>query len=402
MQGAMVGGGTMPEACLRRSGWGVAVLAMALLVNTRDLRAGQQAPADATKQRENIEVGSAALAKGDNAGAEAAFRAALAADPSSVPLLNNLAISVGRQNRGEEAIALYQRALGLKPGDAITERNLGVAYFRAHRYTDAGPLLERSAAETHSFQALELAGLNLFAMDRYPEAESFLQQALAVRPDDLEGLNMLGQAYLRTKNYAGATEVFRRIMTTNPGSAEAHVMLATAYDKLFREQEAIAEFEAAERVNPNYPGLHTGMGIIYWRNENYDAAKREFLLELSHTPTDPIANCTLARILRREGKLSEAVPYFEAALAVNPAYVDALRELAQTQLSLHQPVKAIDLLRRTVALQPDDAQVHFLLGSALREAGQLPEAARERSRAAELLAREHNAGTTGTGLPAKP
>src|ERR1700683_5431120 len=41
--------------------------------------------------------GSQALQQGDNVAAEEAFREALALDPKSVPVLNNLAISLARQ-----------------------------------------------------------------------------------------------------------------------------------------------------------------------------------------------------------------------------------------------------------------------------------------------------------------
>ena len=66
-----------------------------------------------------VAEGSQALQKGDNLAAERAFREALELDPNSVPILNNLAISVARQQRETEAISLYERALHLKPGDPV-------------------------------------------------------------------------------------------------------------------------------------------------------------------------------------------------------------------------------------------------------------------------------------------
>src|ERR1700761_9199960 len=130
-------------------------------------------------------LGSQALQKGDNAAAEQAFRQALAVDPDSIPVLNNLAISLARQQRETEAIALYEKALQLKPGDVVTRRNLGVAYFRARQYQAALPLLESSARETPSFQVLEIAGLDAFALDRYAVAARYLEAAHRAQPNDL-------------------------------------------------------------------------------------------------------------------------------------------------------------------------------------------------------------------------
>ena len=231
-----------------------------------------------------VAEGSLALQRGDNLAAERAFREALELDPNSGQILNDLAISVARQQRETEAISLYERALHLKPGDSVTRRNLGVAYFRARQYQPALPLLESSAKETPSFQVLELAGLDAFALDRYELAAHYLEAAHRAQPNDLETLDMLGKAYLRTKNYSGIRDVFRQIMAINPDSAAAHAMMAMAYDKLYREEDAIREFEAARVSDPTYPGIHTGLGVIYWRNDNLDAAEREFREELSRYP----------------------------------------------------------------------------------------------------------------------
>jgi tetratricopeptide (TPR) repeat protein len=353
------------------------------------------APAQDTLQQAVIN-GSAALQKGDYAGAERAFREALALDPESVPILNDLAICVVRQQRDQEAIALYERALRLKPDDSITHRNLGVAYFRAREYKLALPLLQAFAKETSSFQALNLTGLDLFALDRYSEAAQYLDAAHKLEPRDLETLDMLGKAYLRAKNYPAVTGVFSQIMAINPDAAEAHVMMAMADDKLYRADAAIKEFEAALAADPHYPGIHTGLGIIYWRNDNIDEAEREFREELSRYPKDPIANCTLGRILRGgRNKPAEAIPYLEAALAVNPSYRDALLEMGEARISLEQPAAAIEPLQKAIALDPNDAQAHYILGTALNKSGRPAEGAKQRTICAQLRARERGQNNTG-------
>jgi Flp pilus assembly protein TadD len=332
--------------------------------------------------------GSQALQQGDNVAAEQAFREALALDPKSVPVLNNLAISLARQEREKEAISLYERALHIKPGDSVTRRNLGVAYFRARQYGPALPLLESSAREAPSFQVLEIAGLDAFALDRYDVAAHYLEAAHRAQPSDLNTLDMLGKAYLRSGNYAGIRDVFGQIMAINPNSAAAHAMMAMAYDKLYQEEDAIREFEAARAADPTYPGIHTGLGVIYWRNHNFDAAEREFREELSRYPQDPIANCTLGRILRRRNNPSEAVPYLKAALAANPSYRDALLELGECWIQLNLSASAIEPLRKAIALAPDDAQAHYILGTALNKSGNQVEGAKERAICAQLRAKQ--------------
>jgi tetratricopeptide (TPR) repeat protein len=336
-----------------------------------------------------VAAGSAAMQGGDYAAAEHSFREALKANPDSIPLLNNLAICVARQHRESEAIALYERALEKKPGDPITQRNLGIAYFRAGQYKPALPLLQSFAESSPGFQSLSLTGLDLFALDRFADAAHYLERANTMHPNDLQTLDMLGKAYLRTKNYAGVTSVFRQIIAIDPTSAAAHVMMAMADDKLYREDDAIKEFEAAAAADPKYPGIHSGLGVIYWRNDNIDAAEREFRKELVLYPNDPIANCTLGRILRRRNQPASAVPFLEAALAVNPDYFDALMELGECQILLNHPADAVQALRKAIALEPKNADAHYVLGTALSKTGQAQEGARERSICAQLRSKEH-------------
>ena len=378
------------------------LLAGILALTGRHASVSQSLPAPPTESEKDVAIGTAALAQGDNVRAEAAFREALSRNSTSIPLLNDLALSLARQNRSEEAIGLYHQALALKPGDAVTQRNLGVAYFRAHRFAEAQPLLVSVAKDAGNFQSLELAGLDLFALDRYAEAVAYLKQAQALEPDNLENLHMLGQAYLRLKNYVAVSEIFTHIMAIQPDSAEAHVMLATAYDKLFREQEAISELEAAERIDPHYSGVHTSLGVIFWRLEETTLARQQFSLALQQSPTDPIANCTMGRILRREGKLHEAIPYFEAALAANKEYGDALREIGQSWAGLQEPVKAIAYLQRAEALEPADAETHFILGTVLRETGRVVEGNQERAKAAKILSEQHTRSSSGSGNSPAP
>ncbi len=357
------------------------------------LSCAQTAPAtpSAARQQFTAEVaqGSRALENGDNAAAERSFRQALALDPRSIELLNNLAISIARQGREDEAIALYERALRLREDDPVTKRNLAVAYFRAHRYKEALPLLKSFSAATPTFQSLDLTGLDLFALDRYAEAAQYLERASELQPGDLPTLDILGKAFWRAKNYAGVTKVFNRIMTINPGSPEAHFMLGLADDIEFHEQDAQKEFQAVLAADPGYPSVHSSLGLIDWRMNKAADAEKEFRLELSHHPDDPVSNYMMGLILRQQGNPQEAAHYLEAAVAVNPSYLDALFELGQCYLSLNRPQQAVEPLEKAIKLDPDSAQAHFVLARALALLGRNADAAQERNQAREIQARQH-------------
>jgi len=336
-----------------------------------------------------VAEGTGALQSGNNETAEKAYRKALELDPRSVEVLNNLALALAREGREAEAIQLYERALRLRKNDPITEQNLGVAYFRARRYAEALPLLGAFAKRTPSFQALDLAGLDLFALDRYHEAAAYLERASQADPRDLPTLDILGKAYWRERDFTGVTTVFNRIIAVNPNSPEAHFMLGLADDIEYKEQDAVREFKAVLAADPDYPAVHQSLGLIDWRENKTIEAEEEFREELKSHPNDPVSSYMMGLILQKQGNPAQAIPYLRDAVAVNPSYLAALFQLGQCYLAENQAAEAVKPLESAAKVDPDSAQVHFVLGRAYSLAGHAAEAAHERTLARAIQARQN-------------
>lgn len=362
------------------------------LIVSAGILAAQAGPNQAGPEIQSLLVqGSQALDRGDNAAAEAAFRRALASEPQSIEILNDLAIALARQNKEAEAIATYRQALKIKPGDAITSRNLAIAYFKAQRYEEALPLLEDFAKATPTFQSTELTGLTLFALDRYSEAAQYLERASQFQPADLQTLDLLEKAYFKAREYRKVADVFARIMAVAPDSASAHATMGMALDDMGREDEAEAEYEAAKRADPNYMGAHSGLGTIYWRQGKFDQAITEFKAELSRYPTDPVSNYLLADILQRQNQTDQAVSYLRAAIAANPKYKEALFLLGKCELTLGRAKEAIGPLEKAVAVDASYYQAHYVLARAFEQVGNTEAATRERRISQEILAKQNAA-----------
>ncbi|TSC58688.1 MAG: hypothetical protein Greene041619_398 [Candidatus Peregrinibacteria bacterium Greene0416_19] len=83
-------------------------------------------------------------------------------------------------------------------------------------------------------------------------------------------------------------------------------------------------------------------------------------------PNSAIGQNNLGFALLSQGKLQEAVPYFERAIGRNPLYADAIVNLAVVRAREGRLDEADALLRRSLAAYPGHAQTHFnLAGIAL-------------------------------------
>ncbi len=75
-----------------------------------------------------------------------------------------------------------------------------------------------------------------------------------------------------------------------------------------------------------------------------------------------------------EGKLDEAIAAYQKALALDPAYADALHGLAQAYYTKEDFDNAIATARRIVELDPDDVLAYTSISRAYQRKGMIHEA----------------------------
>jgi tetratricopeptide (TPR) repeat protein len=85
--------------------------------------------------------------------------------------------------------------------------------------------------------------------------------------------------------------------------------------------------------------------------------------------------------LYAEGHHEEAISEYEAAIAADPSFVDAMHGLARVYQDTEQLDKAIAVANRIVELDPDDVLAHTSLSILYQRKGMVPEAEAEANKA---------------------
>jgi Flp pilus assembly protein TadD len=65
--------------------------------------------------------------------------------------------------------------------------------------------------------------------------------------------------------------------------------------------------------------------------------------------------------------------------------------LGKTEIALNHPVAAIEPLRKAIQINPDYAEAHFVLGTALRQSGHAEEGKREQKISVDIQERKRAA-----------
>jgi len=95
---------------------------------------------------------------------------------------------------------------------------------------------------------------------KFDEASRYLERATTIRPKDLTARKLLASLRLQTGKVEEAVTMFEAIVADAPDLIEAHVQLATAYNRLKRKDDADRERAIVDRLNAEVQAKQKGGG----------------------------------------------------------------------------------------------------------------------------------------------
>jgi tetratricopeptide (TPR) repeat protein len=336
--------------------------------------------------------------------------------------------------RFEEAIALYGRAVRLRPAWVEGHWYLGTTYYEIEKYPacrDAFSQVVRLQARNGAAWAFK--GLCEFRLKNYRVALADLNKAhgLAVGDANLIPVARYHRAILLTRfeHYEGALQAldeFAREGNSSPMIAEAMgiavlrlpllpgelpaekrdvVLLAGRANFLAASnmREATQQgFEELLRRYPDTPNVHYLYGVYLLRDRPAQALD-EFNQELRVSPNHARAMLQLAQEALKRGELQAALRWAAEAVRITPRSFVGRRVLGQIKLELNDIGGAVTELETAAKLEPDSPSVRYALARAYQRAGRAADAKRERAEFLRLerLQQEQRGGANAVGGPPK-
>lgn len=329
-----------------------------------------QGPSDSLKQADaDYREGVAALNRNDLKAAQAKLEEAVRLAPSAEQGHGALGAVLEREGQITAAIAEFQRALAIKPGDAAIELHLAAAYERAGEPAKAVPLYSRvvaaaqaqkqpvAAAVMASYaRALAATGQGAAAIERMKEAVS-LQPGNAQQRDDL------GTLYAQAQDWSHAEQAYIEAIRLKPDVAAAHLHLGFVLQAQ-QKPGAVKEWLQASKLAPGNASLSLLVGKAV-----ADAGQDEQalpILEQAHAlaPQSMDAAYQLSLVLQRLNRLDEAIALLKNVVETEPNNADALVNLGLALSQAHQARDAVPWLQRAIALQLDSVTAHQDLAAA--------------------------------------
>jgi tetratricopeptide (TPR) repeat protein len=248
---------------------------------------------------------------------------AIAEHPASVTAIVNLAAAYLAKDRVPQALHTAQRGAQVAPDDPVALQVLGVALLRAGRAGEAQRVTAHLAALCpDDAMAHYQHGDAAACAGDWPTAFAALRRAVKLQPGNAGALGRFGNVLRAQDHLTEAADAFRRAAAIDPSPdilanwadaliADARpdeaieplvralqadpshfisrVNLGCARMRQSRVDDALAAFDAALRLRPDFAGLHFYRGVALLKRGNFEEGWRELEARFAMAPTSRVS-----------------------------------------------------------------------------------------------------------------
>ena len=197
------------------------------------------------------------------------------------------------------------------------------------------------------------------------EALQLYRKVLAVRPDQVDALNLGGVANLDLGYIGEAVKLLQAAVRLRPSYAEAHNNLGNALQAAGRLDEAAAAYRRAIGINPGYAEAHYNLGILLQKSNDTAGAVAAYRRATEINPSFAEAYASLGASLQEFGELDDAIAACRRAIKIQPDYTAAYNNLGTALLASGKSDEGVRALNRALEIEPGYPEAHYNLGHVL-------------------------------------
>jgi predicted O-linked N-acetylglucosamine transferase (SPINDLY family) len=245
-------------------------------------------------------------------------------------------------------------------------------------------------------EAQLLHGFALHQQGRLEEAGGVYRQVLQIEPQNFDALHLLGLLALQREAPEHAVQLIGAALRVNSQVAAAHLNHGAALARLQRYEAALASYDQAIALAPNYADAYFNRANVLQQLKRYTDAAASYERAAALRPVFAEAHHNRGRMLHSLEQYQDAVASYDQAIALRPDWTEARFNRAESLHALRQYEAAADGFGAVLALSPDNAAARCNRGVALYGLRRYAPAAAELERAIALNGNEaryhHNYG----------
>ena len=318
----------------------------------------------------------------DEAGEEFAAAEELAGDDTAkrCRVLAEIGRLHERRLRGEEALAVYDRAIGLMARGNWLKRDLYGRVLALHKR--AGTLEQLIETQTalveengQDLDGREFLARVLIDAARREEARTVLEAAAVDFPDDLKLSRSLIELLAEIEDDDARIAEYQRAIERHPEELDLYLELGQVFASTGRSEQAKLQWQRSLERRLSDVGLCLRLAELYARYDLVDEAVGLYEKAIELQPGDMGSYSDLAAYLKRLGREDQVPDLLERAGEAADGQANTLESVGLLWREYGQPERALEFLERALELKGDDARLFTNLADLLVELGRIDQAA---------------------------
>ncbi len=237
----------------------------------------------------------------------------------------------------EKAIGLYQSALKSEPNDALAQAGLARAYWRKYEDTSEAKWADEASAASAKAMTMNAglapvqmtAGMIHAAQGKFDVGMQELQNAVGLDPKSADAHGLLANAYRKQGRTEDARKEFQEAMDLDDDNWRWPYLMGAMQIDTGDFKGAEESLKTALEKAPENARVLFNLGLCYLKDDKLDEARKALDQSVKLDPrADPIM--ALGLVFYRQGDFASAIETYRRAVVVAPDQFDSWGDLAET------------------------------------------------------------------------
>ena len=229
------------------------------------------------------------------------------------------------------------------------------------------PVVKPGDAESDEIPKLLQEGLALHRQGRFAGAKQIYEKILQKQSNHFDALQLLGAIYMQVKQYEMSLQFFDKALQIAKTNAAVFNNRGITLKELKRFDDALTSYDEALRIKPDYVEALNNRGVILNELKRFDDALTSCDEALRIKPDYAEALNNRGNALQELKRFDDALTSYDEALRIKPDYAKALNNRGNLLKELKRFDDALTSYDEALRIKPDYAETLNNRGVTLQE-----------------------------------
>lgn len=206
-----------------------------------------------------------------------------------------------------------------------------------------------------------------YRLDDKKQTERLVEKALLLNPEQASALHFKGNLEADNKRYDEAIAYYNKALKIDPDFELPYIGLGSIYEEQKKYPQAIVNYNKAIALNPSFDFAYANLGNIYEAYNESGKAVEYYRKAIKVNPRNEDAYNGLGIIYYNNGENDKAEKQYKKALQINPKHAYVYNNLSLVYQNKKEYQKAVDCLTKAIEIKSDYASAFYNRASLYRD-----------------------------------